>query len=110
MRSRPSSFPPEIRRQPNGTATTRNRNVYKAVKWNSPFYGFEDRGWFLGVHCFDKYVKVAFFRGTSLRPPPPVTSKQKEVRYFHIYENDELDEAQFADWVKQASRLPGERL
>ena len=85
-------------------------NVYKAVKWNSPFYGIEGEGWFLGIHCFAKYVKVAFFRGTSLRPVPPVESKQKEVRYFHIHEDDDLDEAQFADWVKQASELPGERM
>ncbi|HSQ58178.1 MAG TPA: DUF1801 domain-containing protein, partial [Gemmata sp.] len=82
----------------------------KAVKWNSPFYGIVGEGWFLGIHCMTKYIKVAFFRGTSLRPVPPVESKQKEVRYFHIHEDDDLDEAQFADWVKQASELPGERM
>ena len=85
-------------------------NVYKAVKWNTPFYGIEGQGWFLGFHCITKYVKVAFFRGTSLRPVPPVESKQKEVRYFHIHEDDQIDEAQFAAWVKQASQLPGERM
>lgn len=85
-------------------------NVFKAVKWNSPFYGIEDGGWFLGIHCITKYVKVAFFRGTSLRPLPPVESKQKEVRYFHIHEGDEFDEALLADWVKQASQLPGEKM
>jgi hypothetical protein len=84
-------------------------NVYKAVKWNTPFYGFEGEGWFLGFHCFNKYIKVSFFRGTSLRPIPPGTSKQKEVRYLDIHEN-ELDEAQFAAWVKQASQLPCERM
>jgi hypothetical protein len=83
--------------------------VKKAVKWNSPFYGVEGQGWFLGYHCFNKYIKVTFFRGTSLRPVPPGTSKQKEVRYLDIHE-DELDEAQFTNWVKQASQLPGERL
>src|SRR5690349_14749772 len=82
-------------------------NVQKAVKWNSPFYGVEDEGWFLGLHCFTKYIKVAFFRGTSLRPVPPGESKQKEVRYFDIHEGDQLDEAQLAAWVKQASQLPG---
>jgi hypothetical protein len=84
----------------------------KAVKWNSPLYGVEDesRGWFLSFHCFNKYVKVAFFRGASLNPAPPVMSKQEDVRYFHIHEDDEIDEAQFADWVKQASELPGERM
>ena len=86
--------------------------VRKAVKWNSPFYGAgdEDQGWFLSFHCFTNYVKVAFFRGSSLSPVPPKTSKHKEVRYFHIHENDPLDEAQLADWVKQASELPGEKM
>lgn len=85
-------------------------DVHKAVKWNSPFYGIEGQGWFLGIHCFTKYVKVAFFRGTSLRPVPPGKSKSKEVRYLDIHEDDQLDEAQFTAWVKQASRLPGERM
>lgn len=82
-------------------------NVRKAVKWNTPFYGVEGRGWFLGFHSMTKYIKVAFFRGKSLRPPPPGQSKQREVRYLDIHEDDKLDEAQFAAWVKQASRLPG---
>ena len=85
--------------------------VRKAVKWNSPFYGVEDQGsWFLSFHCFTKYVKVAFFRGTSLRPLPPGESKSKEVRYLDIHEDDQLDEAQLVAWVKQASQLHGERL
>ena len=84
--------------------------VKKAVKWNSPFYGVEDNVWFLSFHCFTKYVKVAFFRGASLSPVPPGASRHKDVRYFHIHEDDELDEAQLADWVKQASLLPGEKM
>jgi len=84
--------------------------VAKAVKWNSPFYGVEDQVWFLSFHCFAKYIKVAFFCGASLRPVPPGPSRQKDVRYLDIHENDEFDEAQFAAWVKQASRLPGERM
>jgi hypothetical protein len=84
--------------------------VHKAVKWNSPFYGVDGQGWFLNVHCFTRYVKVAFFRGTSLHPVPPGASKHEEVRYLDIHEDDELDEAQFASWVEQASRLPGEHL
>ena len=84
--------------------------VLKAVKWNSPFYGVEGRGWFISFHCFTKYVKVAFFRGASLAPMPPGTSKQKEVRYLDIHEDDQLDEAQVAAWVKQAAALPGERM
>lgn len=83
-------------------------NVRKAVRWNSPFYGIEGQGWFLGIHCITKYVKVAFFRGMSLRPRPPVESKQKEVRYFHIHEGDQLDEKLVASWIRQASELPGE--
>ena len=86
------------------------RGVQKAVKWNSPLYGVEGRGWFLGIHCFDKYVKVAFLRGTSLKPVPPGESKQKEVRYLDIRAKGPFDEAQFASWVKQASRLPGEKM
>jgi hypothetical protein len=82
-------------------------NVRKAVKWNSPFYGIEGQGWFLSFHVFTHYVKVTFFRGTSLRPVPPGASKHKDVRYFDIHEGDELDEAQMATWVKQAAGLPG---
>jgi hypothetical protein len=81
--------------------------VTKAVKWNSPFYGTPGRGWFLGIHVFAKYVKVAFFQGASLKPLPPGTSKQKDVRYLDIREEDALDEKQFMDWVKQAAALPG---
>ena len=84
--------------------------VRKAVKWNSPMYGVEDNVWFLGIHVFAKYIKVAFFRGARFSPVPPVASKQKDVRYFHIHENDELNEVQFAAWVKQASQLPGEKM
>jgi hypothetical protein len=86
--------------------------VRKAVKWNSPFYGVEDpdAGWFLAFHCFTKYVKVTFFRGTSLRPLPPGESKHKEVRYLDIREDEPLDEARLAAWVRQASQLPGERM
>lgn len=83
--------------------------VQKAVKWNSPFYGLDGQSWFLSFHCFTKYIKVTFFRGTSLRPVPPGESKHKEVRYLDIREG-QLDADQFVDWVKQASRLPGERL
>ncbi len=84
--------------------------VRKAVKWNSPMYGVDEGTYFLGIHVFAKYVKVAFFFGASLDPLPPGTSKQKNVRYLDIHEDDELDEAQFAAWVKQASELPGERM
>ncbi|MGC4003284.1 MAG: DUF1801 domain-containing protein [Pirellulales bacterium] len=85
-------------------------NVAKAVKWNTPFYGFEDQGWFMGYHCFDKYLKVSFFQGTSLKPLPPGESKQKNVRYFDIREDHVLDEKQFCDWIKQASKLPLEKM
>jgi hypothetical protein len=89
-------------------------SVRKAVKWNSPFYGVagpgEEAGWFLSFHCFTRYVKLAFFRGTSLRPMPPGESRHRQARYLDIHEGDELDEAQLAAWVRQASRLPGERM
>ncbi|KPK01755.1 MAG: histidine kinase [Gemmatimonas sp. SG8_28] len=81
--------------------------VRKAVKWNSPFYGIADRGWFLNFRCFTTYVRVAFFRGTSLHPVPPGESKHEEARYLDIREDDRLDEEQFVGWVKQASELPG---
>jgi len=85
-------------------------DVQKAVKWNSPLYGTGNQTWFLGFHCFTRYVKVSFFKGAQLEPMPPGTSRQKEVRYLDIHENDAFDEAQFSDWVRQASRLPGERM
>jgi hypothetical protein len=81
-------------------------SVRKAVKWNSPLYGIEGQGWFLGFHTFTHYVKVALFRGSSLRPVPPGASKDKDTRYVNIHEG-ELDEAQMARWVRQAAMLPG---
>jgi hypothetical protein len=81
--------------------------VRKAVKWNSPFYGIEGQGWFLNFHCFTKYVKVAFFRGASLRPLPPGASKHKDVRYLDIYEDGHVDEKLVVSWIRQASELPG---
>ena len=84
--------------------------VNKAVKWNSPMYGVGEKDhWFLGVHVFDKYIKIAFFKGAQLRPVPPDLSKQKDVRFLNIYEG-KFDEVQFEDWVKQASKLPGEKM
>jgi hypothetical protein len=85
--------------------------VRKAVRYNSPFYGAPDReGWFLSYHCFARYLNLTFFRGAALNPPPPVKSRYEDVRYFHIHEDDPLDEAQLADWVEQASLLPGEKI
>lgn len=82
-------------------------DVRKAVKWNSPFYGIEGQGWFLTLHCFTKYVKVAFVRGTSLRPLPPGASKVPGTRYLDVHENEALDESLVASWIEQASELPG---
>jgi hypothetical protein len=84
--------------------------VQKAVKWNSPLYGMEGEGWFLGFHCFTKYIKVTFFRGAMLDPLPPGTSRMKDVRHFDISEEAAFDEDRFVSWVKQASKLPGERM
>ncbi len=83
--------------------------VQKAVRWNTPFYGVAGRGWFVAFHCVSKYVKVSFFRGTSLTPVPPVESKQKEVRYFHIHEGDVIDDVLVAGWIRQAVELDGEK-
>jgi hypothetical protein len=80
-------------------------NVQKAVKWNSPFYGIDGRGWFMSFHVFTRYVKVTFFSGTSLRPVPP-GGASKEARWIDIHEDD-FDEAQMARWIKQAAALPG---
>ena len=87
-------------------------NLRKAVKWNSPFYGAGDdaKTWFLSFHCFTRYIKVAFFEGAALKPLPPGASKQEKVRYLDIHEDDTIDETQLADWVRQASQLPGERM
>jgi len=79
--------------------------VRKAVKWNSPFYGIEGQGWFLAFHVFTRYVKVTFFKGTSLRPVPP-GGTAKEARWIDVHEAD-LDEAQMARWIEQASSIPG---
>ena len=84
--------------------------VRKAVRWNSPFYGVAGRGWFLSYHCFTRYVKVVFLRGTALRPLPPVESKHASTRYLHIHEGDALDEALLTSWIRHASELPGEPL
>jgi hypothetical protein len=86
--------------------------VRKAVKWNSPFYGAPGHdGWFLSFHCFDRYVKVTFFRGTSLTPIPPGASKTPDTRYLDVHEDlDQFDGAQFADWITQAAALPHEPL
>lgn len=82
--------------------------VQRAVRWNTPFYGVKGKGWFLAFHCMTKYVKVTLFRGTSLDPVPPETSKVEGVRYLHIHEGEPIDEKQFADWIRQAAALPGE--
>ena len=97
----------DIGRRLDGLIVRAVPNVRKAVKWNSPFYGIDGRVWFMQFYVFTRYVKVTFFRGTSLLPLPPLPSKHKEVRYFAIYEDDELNEAQMVSWVKQAAALPG---
>jgi hypothetical protein len=99
----------EVGRRLDGLIERTVPGVRKAVKWNSPFYGVEDGVWFLSFHCFARYVKVTFFRGTSLRPVPPGESKHRHVRYLDIYEG-ELDEERLVAWVRQASGLEGERM
>lgn len=96
-----------VGRQLDALITRSVPNVTKAVKWNSPFYGIAGDGWFLAIHCYTKFVKVAFFDGRSLRPLPPGESRGDQTRYLDIREDEPLDSGQFADWVMQASRLPG---
>ena len=84
--------------------------VRRAVRWNSPFYGIEGRGWFLSFHCFTKYIKVTFLNGASLSPAPPVESKDERVRYLHLHEGDPVESAQLTQWIRQASELPGDEL
>ncbi|WOF42669.1 DUF1801 domain-containing protein [Sphingopyxis indica] len=82
-------------------------DVQKAVRWNSPFYGVEGKGWFASFHCFTRYIKITFFKGAALDPPPPVASKDADVRYLHIHEGEDVDEDQLARWLKQAAAIPG---
>jgi hypothetical protein len=84
--------------------------VRKAVRWNSPFYGIEGQGWFLSFHCFAKYLKVTFLRGTRLSPLPPVESRDPNTRYFHVHEDTDLEDEQLARWIRQASEIPGDPL
>ncbi len=100
----------DVGRRVDALVTRAVPDVRKAVKWNSPFYGIEGQGWFLSFHCFTRYVKLTFFRGTSLDPVPPGASKTPETRYLDIHEDDPLDEARLEAWVLQAGRLPGEKL
>lgn len=82
-------------------------DVRKAVKWNSPFYGVEGQGWFLSYHCMTRYIKLAFFSGALLEPPPPVASKDPNTRYVHIFEDERPDDERLASWIRQAADLPG---
>jgi hypothetical protein len=100
----------EVCRRVDDLVTSAVPKVKKAVKWNTPLYGMDGETWFLSMHCFTRYVKVAFFRGAGLRPMPPEASKSEEVRYLHIHEDDTLDVAQLTHWIKAAAKLPGEKM
>lgn len=80
-------------------------SVHKAVRWNSPMYGIKGEGWFVSFHVFTSYVKVTFFKGTSLEPVPP-GGAAKEARWVDIREG-QLDEAQLTRWIRQAACMPG---
>ena len=97
----------DIGRRVDALITRTVPGVRKAVKWNSPFYGVEGRGWFLSFHCYTRYVKLAFFRGAALKPLPPVASKDPNTRYLHVHEGEALDEKQLASWIRQAAKIPG---
>ncbi len=97
----------DIGRQLDALVVSLLPDVQKAVRWNSPFYGLDGRGWFLSLHCFTKYVKITFLNGALLDPPPPIPSKQGEARYYHVSDTDPIDEALLADWVHQAASRDG---
>ena len=99
----------EVCREIDRIVTQTVEGIEKAVKWNTPLYGVKKDHYFLGYHCFDRYVKVTFPRGAELKPQPPGLSKMENVRYLDVHEGDELDD-KFSDWVKQASELPGEKM
>lgn len=99
----------EVGRRIDEIVTRAVPRVKKAVRWNSPFWGIEGNGWFMSLHCIERYVKVCLFSGASLTPAPPVGSKKPGVRYFHVHEEDVIDEKLVAGWAKQAAALPGER-
>lgn len=82
-------------------------HVVRAVRWNQPMYGVEDQGFFASFRCFTRYIKVTFFRGAELDPPPPVEFKDPDARALHIHEDDDLDEEQLRRWFGQAAAIPG---
>ncbi|WP_035303591.1 DUF1801 domain-containing protein [Brevundimonas aveniformis] len=84
--------------------------VSKAVKWNTPLYGVGDGTWFLSFHAMTEYIKVAFFAGAELDPPPPVGSTQPRVRYLHLHEGEAVDTPQITAWIRQAAALTGEKM
>lgn len=100
----------EVARQIDALVTRTVPDVQKAVKWNSPLYGMDGKTWFLGLHAFAKYIKLAFFGGVHLNPMPPEGSKTPSARYFHIREGEVIDETLLADWIAQASRIEGEKM
>ena len=103
----PAGWKQEVGRQLDQLIERTVPEVSKAVRWNSPFYGVEGQGWFLSYHCFTRYIKVTFLRGTELDPLPPVSSKDPDTRYVHLHEDEDLDEELLASWIKQASEVPG---
>lgn len=105
-----SDWQRDLARELDAVITRTLPKVQKAVKWNSPLYGMTENHYFVGLHVFKKYIKVAFFQGRLLKPMPPGESKTKNARYLDIREDDTLDEKQFSAWIKQASKLSGEKM
>lgn len=97
----------EVGRHLHGLVVASVPDVEQAVRWNSPFYGVEGHGWIISFHCITKYIKVTFFSGAELEPPPPETSKEEAVRYLHVHEDEAIDDAQVTSWIAQASRIDG---
>lgn len=97
-------------RQLDALVTREVPGLQKAVRWNTPFYGVEGKGWFLAMYCYKKYFQISFLNGSQLDPLPPKESKDKSVRYLDIYEDDGFDEERIASWIKQAAKLPGDNV
>ena len=100
----------EIGRQLDALIERTVPGVRKAVRWNTPFYGVEGQGWFLGFHCLSRYIKVTWLNGARLRPLPPIDARDPNARYVHLEEGEPLDETQLSAWIEQAASLPGEAL
>jgi hypothetical protein len=83
-------------------------DLQRSVKWGMAFYGVGG-GWCFSCGGFAGHVKLAFGRGTSLTPVPPVTptGMGKTTRGVDLESLDDIDDVQLASWMRQATAIPG---